>query len=234
MLVYLVEDDVSIRELIGYALKSIGLDFCGFESGDEFFGALFSALDSEQAQKPALVLLDIMLPNDNGLDILKRLKASDKTAFLPVIMLTAKGSEIDKVSALDAGADDYVTKPFGVMELLSRIKALLRRSKAEAKDNSEGLVKVGDITIDLKRHEVRVGEKEISLTFKEFELLLYLMKNKGIALSREKIMEKVWGFDFQGESRTVDMHIKLIRQKLLSGGEKIKTIRGIGYKFSDE
>lgn len=229
--VYLVEDDLSIRELIGYALKTAGFDFCGFDTGKDFFEMVIT-----QKSVPDLVLLDIMLPNESGLDILKKIKADKGTADLPVIMLTAKGNEIDKVFALDTGADDYVTKPFGVMELLSRIKALLRRSKSgqstEQEPASETL-SCGGVCIDQLRREVTSNGEGVSLTFKEFELLFYLMKNKGIALTREKIMEKVWGFDFEGESRTVDMHIKLIRQKLLSCGENIKTIRGIGYKFTD-
>lgn len=222
--IYLVEDDLGIRELIIYALKTAGFNAVGYEQGKDFFCAI-------ENEKPTLILLDIMLPNDNGLEILKTLKAKSSTRELPVIMLTAKGSEYDKVIALDLGADDYITKPFGVMELISRVKAVIRRTKGVAK---EDILQLSDIKIDLKRRIVTVNDEEIPLTFKEFELLCYLVKNKEIALSRSKIMEVVWGFDFEGESRTVDMHIKLLRQKLKTMGNCIKTVRGVGYRIEEK
>ncbi|MEG0692479.1 MAG: response regulator transcription factor [Oscillospiraceae bacterium] len=220
-MLYLVEDDMNIRELIIYALKTAGFHAIGFEEGKDFFAAL-------EKEQPTLVLLDIMLPNDNGLEILKRLKMKSQTAEMPVIMLTAKGSEFDKVNALDLGADDYITKPFGVMELISRVRAVIRRTTPATK---EDILEFETIKIDVKRRVVTVQGEEVSLTFKEFELLHYLMQNNGIVLSRDKIMQVVWGFDFEGESRTVDMHIKLLRQKLQSAGNCIKTVRGVGYKI---
>ncbi|MFZ2538429.1 MAG: response regulator transcription factor [Oscillospiraceae bacterium] len=220
-MIYLVEDDMGIRELIIYALKTAGFNAIGFEESKSFFTAL-------QEQKPTLVLLDIMLPNDNGLEILKKLKLKSQYTDLPVIMLTAKGSEYDKVNALDLGADDYITKPFGVMELISRVRAVIRRTTSVAGEN---VLELDGIKLDLKRRIITVHNQEVFLTFKEFELLHYLMQNKGIVLSREKIMQVVWGFDFEGESRTVDMHIKLLRQKLQTAGNCIKTVRGVGYKI---
>ncbi len=221
MLIYLVEDDMGIRELIIYALKAVGFNAIGFEEGTSLFAAL-------EKEKPTLVVLDIMLPNDDGLEILKRLKSKAQTADLPVIMLTAKGSEYDKVNALDLGADDYITKPFGVMELISRVKALIRRTASTV---AEDVLELDQIKLDIKRRIVTVQGEEVTLSFKEFELLHYLMQNKGIVLSRDKIMQVVWGFDFEGESRTVDMHIKLLRQKLQESGNCIITVRGVGYKI---
>lgn len=221
-----MEDDASIRQLIIYALNSSGFETNGFESGEEFFAACRQA-------PPNLVLLDIMLPDMDGITILKRLKAKEATADIPVMMLTAKETEFDKVNALDLGADDYMTKPFGVMEMISRVKALLRRASPR-KNREEELLSLGDICMDVKRRSVSNGIEFITLTYKEFELLHYLLKNKGIVLSRDKIMQVVWGFDFEGESRTVDMHIKLLRQKLGKPGELIRTVRGVGYKISEE
>lgn len=222
MLIYIVEDDMSIRELIIYALKTADFKAVGFEQAKE----LFSTLEQEL---PALILLDIMLPSEDGISILKRLRQNNETKKLPVIMLTAKGSEFDKVNALDLGADDYITKPFGVMELISRVKALLRRSTSEEVEES---LSVGSVNMDIKRRIVTSNGEEVTLTFKEFELLHYLIKNAGIVLSRDKIMQTVWGFDFEGESRTVDMHIKLLRSKLAENSELIKTVRGVGYKIA--
>lgn len=221
--VYIVEDDESIRQLIVYALASAGFEPRGFEDGAAFFAALDKAL-------PDVVLLDIMLPDMDGVDILKRLRLLPGAARLPVMMLTAKGAEYDKVNALDLGADDYMTKPFGVMELISRVKALLRR--AALGPGEERLAACG-IEMDVPRRIVRAGGREAPLTFKEFELLRYLLKNRGIVLSRDKIMQVVWGFDFEGESRTVDMHVRLLRQKLGAQGEAIRTVRGVGYKLGD-
>lgn len=222
--VYIVEDDANIRQLIIYALTSSGFEAEGFESGREFFDAL-------DHRVPGMVLLDIMLPDLNGVEILRRLRSGAKTASLPVMMLTAKGAEYDKVNALDAGADDYMTKPFGVMEMISRVKALFRRAGGQTP--AEEVLELGPIRMDLSRRTVTAGGEEVSLTYKEFELLHYLLKNAGLVLSRDRIMQVVWGFDFQGESRTVDMHVKLLRQKLGVAGDLIRTVRGVGYKLED-
>lgn len=223
MTVYCVEDDTNIRELVVYALKTAGFQASGFETAAEFYKAL-------QREKPSLVLLDIMLPDEDGMMILKRLRSEKTTENLPVIMLTAKSAEYDKVCGLDGGADDYVTKPFGVMELISRVKAVLRRMEKGKVQEAEALV-LGDLRVDEKKHEVHVGETPVELTFKEFELLTYLMKNQGIVLSRDKILDVIWNYDYEGESRTVDVHIGSLRQKLGRCGELIKTIRGVGYKI---
>ena len=176
---------------------------------------------------PSLILLDIMLPEEDGLEILAKLRAKEKTVLVPVMMVTAKSTELDKVKGLDLGADDYITKPFGVMELVSRVKALLRRAKDVEAENTR--VEYGDITVDNDKHAAYVCGKPCELTYKEFELLKYLMINKGIVLSRDKIMDQVWGFEYEGESRTVDMHIKTLRQKLGESGKLIKTVRNVGY-----
>ena len=218
--IIVVEDDENIREIVIYALTSAGFEAAGYETGDELFAAIETAV-------PSLVLLDIMLPEEDGLTILKRLRNSPKTEKLPVIMLTAKNGEYDKVKGLDMGADDYISKPFGVMELISRVNAVLRRSEPEHEEKME----VSGMTLDHSRREVRVGGEPVKLTFKEYELLYYLMLNAGLVLSREKIMQSVWGYDFEGESRTVDMHIKTLRQKLRSSGKLIKTVRNVGYRL---
>ncbi|MEA4891087.1 MAG: response regulator transcription factor [Peptococcaceae bacterium] len=225
-MIYCVEDDQSIRELIMYALNSSGFDVRGFADGESFWQGL-------AAEAPELVLLDVMLPGgEDGISILKRLRSEPKTRQLPVLMLTAKGSEYDKVLGLDSGADDYVTKPFGVMELISRVKALLRRS-----DRGKPVLReltAGNLVLNEEKHQVWVEDREVQLTLKEFELLHYLLENQDLALSRNKILEAVWGFDFEGETRTVDMHIKTLRQKLGSDGKLIQTVRGIGYKLGKE
>ncbi len=218
--IFCVEDEENIRELILYALKSSGFEALGFEEGEGFFQALNTEL-------PALVLLDIMLPDIEGTEILRRLKMNPHTAHIPVILLTAKSSELDKVKGLDIGADDYITKPFGVLELISRIKAVLRRSSPQREDT----LSYKELIINKKSRAVYVQGDEIALTYKEFELLFYLLKNKGIVLSRDKLIDEVWGFDFQGETRTVDMHIKTLRQKLGPLGNIIETVRGVGYKI---
>ena len=218
--VFIIEDDEDIREIVIYALVSAGFSAVGFETGDDFFGAV-------ETELPSLILLDIMLPKDDGLTILKRLRGASRTKTLPVIMLTAKNSEYDKVKGLDMGADDYISKPFGVMELISRVNAVLRRSGAE----DEGKMEFSGLSIDHARREVASGGVPVRLTFKEYELLYFLMLNVGLVLSREKIMAAVWGFDFEGESRTVDMHIKTLRQKLGESGGLIKTVRNVGYKL---
>lgn len=219
--IYYTEDDENIRELVIYALKSSGFQTVGFENAKDFFRGMHSVL-------PDLILLDVMLPDEDGIEILKKLKRDADYKNIPVIMLTAKSAEYDKVIGLDLGADDYVTKPFGVMELVSRIKAVLRRSKEQEK---EDVIEVEDIRLDRRQHIVTVSGKPIELTHKEFELLDYFMCNKGIVLTREKLLDTVWNMDFEGESRTVDVHIGLLRQKLGESGQLIVTVRGVGYKF---
>ena len=218
--IFVVEDDEDIREIVIYALVSAGFSASGFETCDEFFAAIETGL-------PSLVLLDIMLPQDDGLTILKRLRSAARTKTLPVIMLTAKNSEYDKVKGLDMGADDYISKPFGVMELISRINAVLRRSGGAPSDKME----ISGLSLDNARREVYTDGELVKLTFKEYELLHCLMLNTGLVLSREKILASVWGYAFEGESRTVDMHIKTLRQKLGKSGTLIKTVRNVGYKL---
>lgn len=222
-MIYLVEDDDSIRELVIYTLRTTGFEARGFACAAEFWEAL-------REEQPDLVLLDIMLPDEDGLTILKKLRDAAHTSRLPVIMLTAKDTEYDKVKGLDSGADDYIPKPFGMMELVSRVKALLRRTEPEKKT---GILQVGTITVDLERHTVKVGSELVSLTFKEFELLSYLMENEGIVLTRDRLLSKIWGYDFDGETRTVDVHIRTLRQKLGLAGSYIETIRGVGYKVEE-
>ena len=222
--IYCVEDDENIRELVLYALGSSGYQGKGFADGQSFREAV-------SKEQPDLVLLDIMLPGESGLDLLKWLREDPATASLPVIMLTAKASEYDRVKGLDSGADDYITKPFGVMVLLSRIRAVLRRARKQPEAPQTQRLTAGSLTVDTGRRTVTDGEREISLTYKEFELLCCLLRNRELVLTREKLMETVWGFDFEGESRTVDMHIKTLRQKLGPLGEMIQTVRGVGYKL---
>ena len=217
--IYIVEDDVNIREIERYALKNSGYEVEEFESGADFFKRM-------EQRMPNLVILDIMLPGEDGMDILAKLRADKRTSKLPVIMVTAKTTELDKVKGLDSGADDYITKPFGVMELISRVKALLRRTTDV---NTEAQMKYGDILVDNDKHAVFVCGNPCELTYKEYELLKYLITNKGIVLSRDKLMSQVWGFDFEGETRTVDAHIKTLRQKLGEAGSCIKTVRNVGY-----
>ena len=217
--IYIVEDDVNIREIERYALKNSGYEVEEFESGADFFKRM-------EQRMPNLVILDIMLPGEDGMDILAKLRADKRTSKLPVIMVTAKTTELDKVKGLDSGADDYIIKPFGVMELISRVKALLRRTTDV---NTEAQMKYGDILVDNDKHAVFVCGNPCELTYKEYELLKYLITNKGIVLSRDKLMSQVWGFDFEGETRTVDAHIKTLRQKLGEAGSCIKTVRNVGY-----
>jgi len=224
--IFLVEDDDNIREIVLYALQSSGFDALGFESGEAFFAAL-----QKEMTPPDLIALDIMLPGDDGLTILKRLQQSSHYSTIPVIMLTAKGSELDRIKGLDLGADDYLTKPFSVMELISRIKAVLRRSAPPVVDSQD--LTHQNIHLDHVRRTVTVDGQPVILTFKEYELLYYFMMNKGIALSRDRIMETVWGYDYEGESRTVDAHIRSLRLKLGGSGENIKTLRNVGYKLGE-
>lgn len=223
--IYCVEDEENIRELIVYALKSNGFDADGFEDGNEFAKALETSI-------PDLVLLDIMLPGEDGLQILERLRKNPKTKDIPVIIISAKTSEFDKVKGLDLGADDYITKPFGVMELISRVKALLRRTAAIAQSTAE--ISYKDIVLDYDKRTVMVKGKPVHLTYKEFELLYYLLSNPGIVLTRNNIMNHVWGYDFEGETRTVDVHIRSLRQKLGESGKVIKTVRNVGYKVGED
>ena len=223
-MIFCVEDDDNIRELVIYTLETTGLKARGFADGAAFMEAL--AFDT-----PELILLDIMLPGDDGLELLKKLKSSSKTKGIPVIMVTAKGSEYDKVVGLDSGADDYVTKPFGMMELVSRIKAVLRRAgKVEDRIDMD----IAGVRVNIKKHEVTVDGKEISLTLKEFELLEKLMRNQGIVLTRDQLLAEIWGYDFDGETRTVDVHIRTLRQKLGEKGEIIQTVRGVGYRVGGD
>ncbi len=220
-LIYCVEDDDSIRELICYALKSGGYQAEGFAESGDFWRRM-------EENTPRLVLLDIMLPGEDGMQLLHKMKNDAAQRNIPVIMLTAKTTELDKVAGLDAGADDYITKPFSVLELLSRVRAVLRRSQPTGAET----LSCGEVTMDPLRRTVTSCGHPVELTYKEFELLCYMMRNCDIVLSRTRLMENVWGFDFEGESRTVDMHIKTLRQKLGAGGSIIKTVRGVGYKVS--
>lgn len=219
-LIYIVEDDKSIREIETFALGNVGYEVKDFASAGEFYKAL-------DVRKPDLILLDIMLPDEDGLAIVKKLRKWEETRLLPIIMVTAKTTEIDKVKGLDMGADDYMTKPFGVMELISRVKALLRRSTKV--QTEERILRIGEIVLNRDKHTVSVKGNVCDLTYKEYELLKLLMKNAGIVATRETILDRVWGIDFEGESRTLDMHIKNLRQKLLEEGSRIKTVRNVGY-----
>ena len=223
-MIYCVEDDSSIRELVVYTLESTGFHARGFEDGKLFEEALAQEV-------PELVLLDIMLPGEDGMQILKKLKDSSRTKDIPVIMVTAKGAEYDKVMGLDAGADDYVTKPFGMMELVSRIKAVLRRSQKK-ENQEEHMLSYGEIQMNTGKHEVTVGGEVVQLTLKEYELLKRLMKNPNMVLTRDQLLEDIWGYDFDGETRTVDVHVRTLRQKLGNCGECIETVRGVGYRMS--
>ncbi len=222
-IIYIVEDESSILEIETIALKSSGHTISGFENGSDFLKAVAK-------QRPDLVILDIMLPDMDGFDLLRNLRNNSATKKLPVIMVTAKTSEIDMVRGLDSGADDYIRKPFSVIELITRVKVLLRRIEP----SEESVFVVDNITLDDVRHMVTVDGKQVPMTFKEFELLKYLMRNPNIVLSREKIMSHVWEMDFEGESRTVDMHIKFIRKKLGDAGKHIRTVRNVGYVIDEE
>lgn len=217
--IYIVEDDTNILEIETYALKSSGFNVMGFENAKDFY-------DQLEKNIPELIILDIMLPDEDGLSVLKKLRARTDTEHLPIIMVTAKATEIDTVKGLDQGADDYITKPFGVMELISRVKALLRRSGNISK--SENLT-LDEIKIDPNSRTCLINNEPVELTYKEFELLLLLIKNAGIVMKRDVLMERIWGIDFQGESRTLDMHIKTLRQKLGAAGHHINTVRNVGY-----
>lgn len=220
-LIYILEDDRNIREIEEIALKNADYEVVSFETAAEFGKRL-------RERVPDLLLLDLMLPDADGLRLVTQLRQNVMTMSLPVIMVTAKTTEIDKVRGLDSGADDYLTKPFSVMELISRVKALLRRSMKGLK---ERVITIGEISLDVERRKVTVAGERCELTYKEYELLKLLMNNAGIVTPREEILSKVWETDFEGESRTIDMHIKTLRQKLGSSANRIKTVRNVGYLF---
>lgn len=220
-MIWCVEDDAGIRDIEIYTLNSMGLQAIGFENGTDLFDAL-------QNDKPELILLDIMLPDMDGVEILKRLKVSPSTSEIPVIMATAKGQEYDKVQSFDIGADDYLTKPFGMMEMVSRVKAVLRRC---SHDKSKNVLKNGDLILNPDEHIVTAEGKKVVLTYKEFELLKLFMSNIGIAYDRDKLMKVIWQTEFGGETRTVDVHIRTLRNKLGKCGDLIETVRGIGYRM---
>lgn len=223
-MIYIVEDDIEVREMETYALKSSGFDVMAFECG--------KVMDEQvKTRVPDLFILDIMLPGEDGLNILKRLRVQENTKDIPVIMLTAKGAELDKVKGLDLGADDYIAKPFGVLEFISRVRAVLRRSERSSSENAEALnLALGGVTLDDQRRSVTVGGIAVELTFKEYELLKLLMSRPGTVFSRQQILEKIWGVDFDMDTRTVDMHIKTLRQKLGVQGSIVQTVRNVGYK----
>lgn len=224
-MIYLVEDDDNIRELVLYTLHTTGFEAEGFRNAADFWQAL-------EKELPQLVLLDIMLPDEDGLHILKRLRAGAETADLPVMMLTAKSSEYDRVVGLDSGADDYMPKPFGMMELVSRVRALLRRAAKPAAEDK--LFTAGSLAVDVKRRAVTVDGEPVILTYKEFELLCYLLENRGVVLSRDQILTKIWDYNYSGETRTVDVHIRTLRQKLGDAGTLIETVRGVGYRLAQD
>ena len=220
-MIWCVEDDPAIREIEVYALNSTGLDSRGFENGTHLWQAL-------EGETPGLILLDVMLPGEDGVTILQRLRADERYRDIPVIMATARGTEFDKVQSLDLGADDYITKPFGMMEMVSRVKAVLRRIQPR---QSAALLKLGGLTLDENQHTVAIDGQRVVLTFKEYELLRLFLQHPGMAFTRDQLMEKVWGTEYYGETRTIDMHIRTLRQKLGAGGEQIGTVRGVGYRL---
>lgn len=222
-MIYFIEDDNSINEAILYSLKNSGFDVKGFDKPSAFWKVM-------NEKTPDLVLLDIMLPEEDGLTILRKLRNNRETAKLPIIMVTAKDAEYDKIIGLDSGADDYITKPFSMLELISRIKALLRRT---TKNPSNEVITIGSLSINSEKHIVTASGNNINLTYKEYQLLLLLMQNKGIVFSREKLLNKIWGYEFDGENRTVDVHIRTLRTKLGECGNLIETIRGFGYKIGE-
>ena len=220
-MIYVVEDDSSIRELIVYTLTSMNLEAMGFEKSSEFWAQM-------DRQMPTLIMLDVMLPEESGIEILKKIRKKPETERLPVIMVTAKTSEYDRINGLDNGADDYIPKPFSMLEMVARVKALLRRTKDIEKQNEYF---VENLYVCPTKHIVRVDDKDVMLTLKEFDMLCLLLQNKGIVLTREQLLNKIWGYEFDGESRTVDVHIRTLRQKLGSAADVIKTIRGVGYNI---
>lgn len=220
-MIYLLEDDKSIQNFVLYTLKNTGFDAKGFEKPSEFWVAL-------EEEMPDVLLLDIMLPEEDGIEILSKLRARQQTKSLPVILLTAKGTEYDKILGLDSGADDYVAKPFSMMELMSRIKALLRRSHGE---KTKGEIQLGCLYVNPQKHIIKVDGEDVTLTYKEFEMLMLMLQSPGTVFSRDQILQAVWGYEFDGESRTVDVHVRTLRLKLGKAGEYIETIRGFGYRI---
>ncbi len=220
-MIYYVEDELNIRELVIYTLRSAGYEARGFADSGTFFEAV-------RENMPELVLLDIMLPGEDGIQILKKLRAAENTRHLPIIMITAKSAEFDKVSGLDEGADDYITKPFGMVEFLARVRALLRRTKAH---EEKTVFTKENLMLDMKKHSVTVDGEEVRLTVKEFDLLRYLFQNQGAVVSRNQLLTMIWGYHYEGETRTVDVHINTLRQKLGGAGQFIETIRGVGYRI---
>lgn len=223
-LIYIVEDDENIREIELFALKNAGFEVQGFDCASAFYARL-------KERMPVLALIDIMLPDEDGLAIVQKLRREARTRSLPIIMVTAKTTELDKVKGLDIGADDYITKPFGVMELISRVKALMRRSRGM---EEERMLRFGTLFMDDEKRAVYVADQPCELTYKEYELLKVLLLNAGIVVTRDRILDRVWGTDFEGESRTLDMHIKTLRQKLGSSGTLIRTVRNVGYMLTGE
>lgn len=220
-MIYLLEDDNNIRNFVTYALNNSGLETQGFEKPSEFWRAM-------EEKKPQMAILDIMLPEEDGLSVLGKLRKNSETRNLPIMMLTAKSTEYDKVVGLDGGADDYMTKPFGTMELIARVKALLRRTTAPT-DIKE--YAIGGLYLCPAKHIIRVNDKDVVLTLKEFELLTLLLQNQGNVLSRDVILQKIWGYEFDGENRTVDVHIRTLRSKLGECGDLVETVRGVGYRI---
>ena len=224
-MIYCVEDEQNICELEVYTLQSVGLDAKGCSTGKELFEELENKL-------PQLILLDIMLPDEDGLNILRRLRSDERYAHIPVIMATAKGTEFDKVKGLDCGADDYIAKPFGMLEMVARIKAVLRRCEGRGVQQAVQTIKRDNLEVNLEEHKVLVEGEEVVLTLKEFELLKKFLLHSGIVFSRDKLLNDIWGYEFTGETRTVDVHIRTLRQKLGSAGDLVETIRGVGYRMA--
>lgn len=220
MMIYCVEDDKNVRDLILYALRNNGMECCGFDSAAPFYKALTE-------MQPDLILLDIMLPDTDGYGVLQRLKGDEDTMGIPVIILSAKSQEYDRIFGLEAGADDYIVKPFSVLEVISRIRAVLRRVGRTKQEE----LRLGDLRMDTATRRVFVGDTEVRLTNREYQLLQYLMENRGIPVGRDVLLNRVWGYEFQGETRTVDVHIRFLRQKLGSAGKRIETVRGMGYRI---
>ena len=225
-MIYILEDDTSIRELVNYTLNNSGLEAEGFSKPSIFWKKINETM-------PDLVLLDIMLPEEDGLSILKKLRSKPETENLPVIIITAKVTEYDKVVGLDGGADDYISKPFGMMELVSRVKAILRRAK-KTEDNSGESYELGDLYVNPAKHIVKVAGENVTLTIKEFNLLCLMIKKQGFVFSRDQLLYEIWGYEYDGESRTVDVHIRTLRQKLGKCGSLIETVRGAGYRIGGE
>lgn len=223
-MIYILEDDAGIRKLVVYTLNSQGMKAEGFERPSEFWRAM-------EEKRPDLLLLDIMLPEEDGMEVLRKLRADPRTAKLPVLMLTAKSTEYDKVMGLDEGADDYITKPFGIMELMARIRTALRHA---GRGEEEGSYRVGTLFVAPGRHIVKDGEREVTLTLKEFQLLCLMLRRQGTVFTRDQLLNTIWGYDFDGASRTVDVHIRTLRQKLGESGECIETVRGVGYKIAEQ